>query len=65
MAFAWMVDCKTCLQRFVIGPRELEPGKKTEKIVPATRIGELECPHCHDVNDYTTDDRIPGEGKIR
>lgn len=64
MAFAWLVDCKTCLQRFVVGPREPEPGKKMEKVVPARRIGEFECPHCHDVAEYTTDDRIPGEGKI-
>ena len=64
MAFAWMVECKTCLQRFVVGPREMEPGKKFEKTVPAQALGEFECPHCHDKNDYTTDDRFPGEGKI-
>ena len=63
MTFAWLVECKTCIQRFVIGPRELVPGKKIEKIAPAEPLGELECPHCHDTNEYTTDDRIPGEGK--
>lgn len=65
MPFAWLVECKTCLQRFVIGPREVVPGKKLEKIVPALPLGEFECPHCHEVDGYTTDDRIPGEGKVR
>jgi hypothetical protein len=39
------------------------PGKKMEKIDPPQLLGDFECPHCHDVHDYTTDDRIPGEGK--
>lgn len=64
MAFAWLVDCKTCMQRFVIGPRETVPGKKMQKIVPEQELGEFECPHCHDTNLYTTNDRIPGEGKL-
>ncbi len=64
MAFAWVVECKTCLQRFVVGPREIVPGQKLQKIVPPRDLGEFECPHCHDMNRYTTDDRIPGEGKV-
>lgn len=61
MGFAWLVECKTCLQRFVIGPRESVGN--FAKIVPAQELGLFECPHCHDRNEYTTDDRIPGEGK--
>lgn len=64
MAFAWIVECKTCLLRFPIGPREVIPGKKMEKVVPAQKLGMFECPHCHDRDEYTTDDRIPGEGKV-
>jgi hypothetical protein len=63
VSFAWLVECKTCCQRFVVGPREVVPGKKMEKIDPPQLLGDFECPHCHDVHDYTTDDRIPGEGK--
>lgn len=65
MAFAWIVECKTCLQRFPIGKREVVPGQKFEKIVPAKNLGMFECPHCHDRDEYTTDERIPGEGKVQ
>jgi len=65
MPFAWLVECKTCLQKFVIAPREVVPGKKAERIVPVEELGRFECPHCHETHTYTTDDRIPGEGKIR
>ncbi len=64
MPFAWLVECKTCLQRFPIAKREVVPGQKMEKIVPARALGEFECPHCHDTSPYPTDDRIPGEGRI-
>lgn len=65
MSFAWLVECKTCRQRFVIGPREVVPGAKIERIDPPQSLGEIECPHCHEVHDYTTEDRIPGEAKSR
>jgi hypothetical protein len=64
MAFVWLVECKTCTLRFAVKPRELVPGKSTDAIVPGQHAGSFECPHCHDVHDYATDEYIPGEGKL-
>ncbi len=64
MPFVWLVECKTCLLRFAIKQRELVPGKSTDAIVPGTDAGSFECPHCHESHHYTTDDYIPGEGRI-
>jgi predicted RNA-binding Zn-ribbon protein involved in translation (DUF1610 family) len=64
MPFVWLVECKTCLQRFAIKQRELVSGKSTDAIVPGTDAGSFECPHCHESHHYTTDDYIPGEGRI-
>jgi hypothetical protein len=61
---AWMVDCKTCLQRFAVKRRELTNGKATDTLPSGAKAGEFECPHCHDVHGYSTDDYIPGEGRI-
>jgi hypothetical protein len=60
-----MVDCKTCLQRFAVKRREQTSGKSTDALKPGARAGEFECPHCHDIHSYTTDDLIPGEGRIQ
>jgi hypothetical protein len=64
MHLAWLVECKTCLQRFAIKPREVVPGKSTDALVPGLDAGLFECPHCHDFHRYTTSDYIPGEGRI-
>lgn len=64
LAFVWLVECKTCLLRFAVKARELVPGKSTTSIPPATDAGSFECPHCHEVHDYSTDDFIPGEGRL-
>jgi len=64
MAFVWLVECKTCLQRFPLKARELTPGKSTSQLVPRQDAGRGECPHCHEAHGYTTDDFIPGEGRL-
>ena len=64
MALAWVVDCKTCLQRFPILPRESVAGKSTETLKQNPDVGSFECPHCHEFHHYGTEDFIPGEGKI-
>jgi len=61
MALAWLVECKTCLQRFPVKARESTPGKSTAQLVPHSPAGDFECPHCHDIHAYSTDDFIPGE----
>ncbi len=63
MALAWLVECKTCLLRFAIKPREVAAGKSTELLAECD-AGSFECPHCHEVHEYTKDDYIPGEGRI-
>ena len=65
MPLAWLVECKTCCQRFAVGSRELVPGKSTSQLVPHTPAGRFECPHCHDNHEYTTDEYIPGETRTR
>lgn len=65
MALVWMVDCKICVQRFAVLPRERVPGKSTDTLEPNQDAGRFECPHCHETNRYSTDDLYPGEGKIR
>ena len=64
MALAWLVECKTCLQRFAVKRRERADGKSTDQLAPHVKAGSFECPHCHDVHDYSTDDFIPGEGRV-
>lgn len=64
MAFIWMVDCKTCQLRFGVKPREVVAGKATETLPKGMKAGRFECPHCHEIDDYATDDFIPGEGRI-
>jgi len=63
MPLAWLVECKTCLQRFAVRLRERANGKSTDQLAPHQSMGSFECPHCHDTHDYTTDDFIPGEGR--
>jgi len=65
MALAWLVECKTCLQRFAVKSRERSAGKSTEQLPPHQSAGRLECPHCHEVHEYSTDDFIPGEKRER
>ncbi len=64
MGFVWMVECKTCQQRFGVRLREVVPGKATESLPKQVKAGEFECPHCHEVFEYSTEDFIPGEGRI-
>lgn len=64
MALVWLVECKTCFQRFAVKPRDKSQGKSTTVLVPATGVGSFECPHCHETHEYNTDDFIPGEGRI-
>ncbi|MGZ4816628.1 MAG: hypothetical protein ACXVZV_14530 [Terriglobales bacterium] len=65
MPLVWLVECKTCLQRFAVKARQSVPGKSIDQLTPHQPAGSFECPHCHDVHGYTTDDFIPGEGRIR
>lgn len=65
MALVWLVECKICAQRFPLVPREAGTGKKsTDSLVRNTEAGRFECPHCHEFQNYSTDDFIPGEGQI-
>jgi hypothetical protein len=64
MALVWLVECKTCLQRFAVQQREKVPGKSTDSLVPNSDVGSFECPHCHESHQYGTEDFIPGEGRI-
>lgn len=64
MALVWLVECKTCLQRFAVKPREKASGKSTDAIASNPDIGTFKCPHCHEVHRYGTDDFIPGEGRV-
>ena len=64
MALLWMVDCKICALRFAVLPRESTHGKSTDALEHGRSIGQHECPHCHEFESYSTDDLIPGEGKI-
>jgi hypothetical protein len=64
MALAWLVECKTCLQRFAVMRREIVTGKSTNALVPNSDVGSFECPHCHESHHYGTQDFVPGEGRI-
>jgi hypothetical protein len=35
-----------------------------DALVANTDIGRFECPHCHEIHRYGTDDFIPGEGRL-
>lgn len=63
MALVWLVECKTCWQRFPVQRREPSPGKSTDALPANAAAGSFECPHCHEVHSYGTQDFIPGEGK--
>ncbi len=79
MALVWLAECKICAQRFALLPREPVAGKRgvpgkpdvgllgrksTAALPPNAAVGRFECPHCHEVQDYSTADLIPGEGRI-
>jgi len=64
MALVWLVECKICALRFALVPREPAAGKSTDSLIRNTAVGRFECPHCHEFQDYSTDDFIPGEGEI-
>ena len=77
MSLVWMVDCKICALRFAVLPREARPAspltsnadksvalKSTDVLEHGKALGRYECPHCHEFDDYSTDDLIPGEGRI-
>lgn len=64
MALVWLVECKTCRQRFAVQRRERAPGKSTDALVPNPDVGLFECPHCHEQHHYGTSDFLPGEGRI-
>jgi hypothetical protein len=64
MTLVWLVECKICAQRFAVLPREHVAGKSTDALPPSSDVGRFECPHCHEREDYSTADLIPGEGRI-
>ncbi len=64
MALVWLAECKICTLSFPLLPRKQVEGKSTDALVPHTAVGRFECPHCHEFGDYSTDDLIPGEGRI-
>ena len=64
MTLVWLAECKICAQRFALLPREPVAGKSTAALPPNAAVGRFECPHCHEVQDYSTADLIPGEGRI-
>jgi hypothetical protein len=64
MALVWLVECKICAQRFPLLPRETVTGKSTDSLIRNIEVGRFECPHCHEFQEYSTDDFIPGEGQI-
>ena len=64
MALVWLVECKICALRFPVLPREHVTGKSTEALTRNTAAGRFECVHCHEFADYSSDDLIPGEGRI-
>ena len=77
MTLVWMVDCKICALRFAVLPREAThvhslptkagasgAPKSTDALEHGQTIGRRECPHCHEFESYSTDDLIPGEGRI-
>jgi len=64
MALVWLTECKICALRFPLLPREQAPGKSTDALTPHQPVGRFECPHCHEFADYSTDDLIPGEGRV-
>jgi len=65
MAFVWLVECRICLLRFPIQRREkVAEGKSTDALPKGKALGSFECPHCHEVHSYSTDDCIPGEGRL-
>lgn len=63
MALVWQVDCKLCVLRFSVLPREHVAGKATASLPVEDALGRFECPHCHEANDYAATDLIPGEGR--
>lgn len=65
MALAWLVECRTCLQRFPVKAREASSGKSTEQLRPDESAGTFECPHCHETHNYSTNNLIPGEFRSR
>jgi hypothetical protein len=44
--------------------RELVEGKSTNSLPKGKPLGSRECPHCHEIHDYVTDDCYPGEGRL-
>jgi hypothetical protein len=64
MALVWLAECKICAQRFALLPREPVVGKSTAGLPQNAPVGRFECPHCHEVEEYSTADLIPGEGHI-
>jgi hypothetical protein len=64
MTLVWQVECKLCALRFAILPRDASAGKSTASLPRETAVGRFECPHCHEFQDYSTADLIPGEGRI-
>ncbi|HYE24300.1 MAG TPA: hypothetical protein VEG32_03785 [Clostridia bacterium] len=64
MPFVWLVECKTCMQRFAVEPREIGSGKSMDISRPDTPPRSFECPHCHESHEYSFADYIPGEGRL-
>jgi hypothetical protein len=39
-------------------------GKSTDSLPKGKALGSFECPHCHEIDSYLSDDCIPGEGRL-
>jgi hypothetical protein len=64
MSLVWLAECKICFLRFALLPREHVAGKSTDSLPRNAGLGRFECPHCHEFQEYSTSDLIPGEGQI-
>lgn len=64
MTFAWLVECRTCLQRFPVERRTIVEGKSTDQLKVGDVSKSFECPHCHEIHEYSPGDYIPGEGRV-
>jgi transcription elongation factor Elf1 len=64
MPLVWMVECKICALRFPVRPRERTAGKSTDALAGNVEGGRFECPHCHEREDYSSAEFIPGEGRL-
>jgi hypothetical protein len=63
MSLVWVVECKICALRFPVLPRQRSSEKSTETLEKDVPPQSFECPHCHEVAEYSAAEFIPGEGR--